>query len=128
MLAICGALVYSVDIDSTHIYHRHRHHRLPASESPSRSSFCLRTTSGPSLNTCLANSDIIISAVPSAKFKVPTHHIQHGATCINISEHDNFEVDVVARAGHVAGRIGRITNLVLVMNVLTLAARHRQRQ
>lgn len=124
MLANCGALVYSIDADSTHIYHRHRHAVRRASEP----SFCLCTTSGPSLNTCLADSDVIISAVPSAKFKVPTHHIRRGASCINISEHDNFEDDVATRAGHVAGRIGRITNLVLVMNMLTLAARYRRRQ
>ncbi|RSH86980.1 hypothetical protein EHS25_003468 [Saitozyma podzolica] len=122
MIANCGALVYSIDADSTHIYHRHRLHRA------SHPSFCLRASSGPPLHTCLAHSDIIISAVPSAKFKVPTHHIRPGATCINISEHDNFEDDVAARAGHVAGRIGRLTNLVLVMNVLALAARHRHRQ
>lgn len=51
-----------------------------------------------SLHECLALSDAVISAVPSATYKVPTAHLKDGCICVNISGDKNFEADVREKA------------------------------
>lgn len=46
------------------------------------------------LARCLAISDVVISAVPSATYKVPTAALKDGCVCVNVAADKNFEADV----------------------------------
>lgn len=46
------------------------------------------------LQECLAISDIVISAVPSAAYKVKTEWLKDGCICVNVAADKNFEKDV----------------------------------
>jgi len=117
MLANAGARVYSVDIDSTHVYER----------SPLESSYTATPYPGghPPLATLLAESDVVVSAVPGDTFKIRTAELARGAVCIDLSEHGNFEDDLRTRAGVFAPRLGSVTILMLKMNALVLHCRAR---
>lgn len=55
-----------------------------------------------SLEECLAFSDVIVSAVPNASYKVKTALLKDGCVCINVAADKNFEADVrekVRRSG-----------------------------
>lgn len=113
MLANDGARVYSVDIDSVQIYEK----------SPSNAAvFSVTPYPGdkPALATLLAESDVVVTAVPGSSFKVPTSDLRAGAVCIDLSERGNFDADVRDRAGVYAPRIGSITILMLKLNALVL--------
>lgn len=47
-----------------------------------------------SLEACLALSDVVISAVPSASYKVKTEWLKDGCVCVNVASEKNFEKDV----------------------------------
>lgn len=117
MLANDGARVFSVDIDSTHIYERFAGDKVyTATPYPGGS---------PSLDSLLADSDIVVSAIPGESFKVKTAALRPGAVCIDLSEHGNYEQDVRARAGVFAPRLGSVTILMLKLNALVLHYRAR---
>jgi len=46
------------------------------------------------LSQCLALSDVVVSAVPSATYKVPTAALKDGCVCVNVAADKNFEADV----------------------------------
>jgi methylenetetrahydrofolate dehydrogenase (NAD+) len=46
------------------------------------------------LQECLAISDVVISAVPSATYKVKTEWLKDGCICVNVASDKNFEKDV----------------------------------
>jgi methylenetetrahydrofolate dehydrogenase (NAD+) len=113
MLANDGATVFSIDITGIQIYQRH---------SPSSEGICIRNTNTPP-EVYYGLSDIIISAVPSDTFKIPTGMIKQGAICINIAGQNNFQEDVKTRAGDFALRVGAVTTLMLQVNALVLHSR-----
>lgn len=115
MLANDGARVYSVDIDSTHVYERNDGDRHSVSVHPEVK---------PSLASLLAESDIVVTAVPGSSFKVPTIALRPGAICIDLSELGNFEADVRDRAGMYAPRLGSVTILMLKVNAFVLRMQH----
>lgn len=47
-----------------------------------------------SLEACLALSDVVVSAVPSAAYKVKTAQLKDGCVCLNVAADKNFEADV----------------------------------
>jgi hypothetical protein len=49
------------------------------------------------LAQCLAISDVVISAVPSQAYKVPTKDLKDGCVCVNVAGEKNFEADVRER-------------------------------
>lgn len=111
MLANDGACVYSVDLDGVQEFtrgtglkkHRHEVHEKP----------------GWTLENCLPLSDVIISGVPSEKFKVPTNLIRDGAVCINFSSEKNFDgPQVKEKASIYVPAIGKVTIAVLLRNLL----------
>lgn len=108
MLANDGARVYSVDIDSVEIYERAKNVTYSI------------TPTDASLNSLLAVSDAVVSAVPGSSFKVDTAALRPGAACIDLSEHGNFLPDVRERAGVFAPRLGSVTILMLQLNALAL--------
>jgi methylenetetrahydrofolate dehydrogenase (NAD+) len=52
-----------------------------------------------SLQECLAISDVVISAVPSAQYKVKTEWLKEGCIAVNIAADKNFEKDVRDKVG-----------------------------
>ncbi|TXT13032.1 hypothetical protein VHUM_01433 [Vanrija humicola] len=116
MLANDGARVYSVDIDSTHVYER--------DGDADRHTVSVHSEVKPALASLLAESDIVVTAVPGASFKVPTAALRPGAICIDLSELGNFEADVRDRAGIFAPRLGSVTILMLKVNAFVLRMQH----
>jgi methylenetetrahydrofolate dehydrogenase (NAD+) len=94
MLANDGALVYSVELASTHVYSRHSLARP----------YCVQSTSTAtaiSKEDILRSSDVVITAVPGSGYKVPTGDLKHGAVCVDLSERGNFEANVKTKVGGV---------------------------
>ncbi|KAL9937542.1 hypothetical protein V8E36_003951 [Tilletia maclaganii] len=73
-----------------------------------------------SLQQCLEVSDIVISGVPSASYKISTAYIKEGATCINFSSDKNFESDVRSRAAQFLPAIGKTTISMVQRNLMRL--------
>lgn len=46
------------------------------------------------LQECLAISDVVVSAVPTASYKVKTEWLKDGAICLNVAADKNFEKEV----------------------------------
>ena len=106
LLANDGARVFSVDIDSIQEYTK-RPRPAGAGESAGAgagaSAGAGARTYHPrhgvhpcalSLAECLALSDGVVSAVPSAAYKVPTAALKDGCVCVNVAADKNFEADV----------------------------------
>jgi methylenetetrahydrofolate dehydrogenase (NAD+) len=77
LLANDGACVYSVDLNSVQQFHRGQGLRKKKHE--------MVEMPGWTVENCLPLSDVVISGVPSDKYKVPTHLLRDGAVCINFS-------------------------------------------
>lgn len=91
LLSNDGARVFSVDIDSIQEYNK----RPQASSDSTR--YNPRHIVHPctmSLQEVLAISDVVVSAVPSANYKVKTEWLKAGCICLNVAADKNFEKDV----------------------------------
>ncbi|KAA1473389.1 NAD(P)-binding protein [Dentipellis sp. KUC8613] len=117
LLANDGARVFSVDIDSIQEYTKR-----PSDGTAERKYHprhvvrpCART-----LEECLAQSDVVVSAVPSAAYKVRTAALRDGCVCVNVSSDKNFEADVREKASIYIPAVGKITILMLLRNLLRL--------
>jgi len=124
LLANDGARVFSVDIDSIQEYNKR-----PASAEVAGSA--LRRAYHPhhvvrpappemDLERCLALSDVVVSAVPSATYKVPTAALKDGCVCVNVAADKNFETDVREKASLYIPAVGKVTILMLLRNLLRL--------
>ncbi|KAJ1582903.1 hypothetical protein NDA12_005301 [Ustilago hordei] len=69
---------------------------------------------------CIRASDVVISGVPSANYKVETEWIKPGAVCVNFSSEKNFKPDVRTRASMYLPAIGKTTIAMLQRNLLRL--------
>lgn len=58
-----------------------------------------------SLQECLALSDVVVSAVPSASYKVKTEWLKDGCVCLNVAADKNFEKDVRDKVNNTWERI-----------------------
>lgn len=117
LLANDGARVFSVDIDSIQEYTK----RSPTGTS--ERSYQTRHAVHPTnltLQECLALSDVVVSAVPSAKYKVKTEWLKEGCVCINVAADKNFEKDVREKAALHIPAVGKVTILMLLRNLLNL--------
>lgn len=95
LLANDGARVFSVDIDSIQEYTKRPVVQVNGAEKVKR--YNPRHVVHPcpsSLEQCLAISDVVVTAVPSAKYKVPTAWLKDGCICVNVASEKNFEADV----------------------------------
>ncbi|KAG9001826.1 hypothetical protein FRB90_011530 [Tulasnella sp. 427] len=120
LLSNDGARVFSVDIDSIQEYNKR-----PASSAPSgpRRLYHPRHVVHPSSNTleqCLAISDVVISAVPSASYKVNSGTLKDGCICVNVSSEKNFEKDVREKASLYLPSVGKVTIMMLLRNLMRL--------
>ncbi|KAI0484665.1 methylenetetrahydrofolate dehydrogenase [Xylariaceae sp. FL0804] len=115
LLANDGATVYSVDLTGVQVFTRGRgirQHRHQVQEKE-----------GWGLEQCIPISDVVISGVPSEKFKVPTELIREGAVCINFSSDRNFDGPAVKeKASIYVPSVGKVTNAVLLRNLVRLIA------
>lgn len=94
LLSNDGARVFSADIDSIQEYTKRP---TTTTTTAARRLYHPRHVVHPTSNTleeCLALSDVVISAVPSAKYKVSTSNLKDGCICVNVSSEKNFEKDV----------------------------------
>ena len=77
----------------------------------------------------LAQSDIVITGVPSESFqKVSTTEIRKDAVCLNFSFYANFEEDMSTHAGIFIPRIGPVTVAMCMRNTLRLYKNFHQSQ
>ncbi|KAH9967066.1 hypothetical protein BGW80DRAFT_1341202 [Lactifluus volemus] len=130
LLANDGAHVFSVDIDSIQEYTKR-----PTSAASATSAGGAERAGGRAyhprhvvrpalpefdLERCLALSDVVISAVPSAEYKVPTAALKDGCVCVNVAADKNFESDVRDKASLYIPAVGKVTILMLLRNLLRL--------
>ncbi|KAJ7755973.1 NAD(P)-binding protein [Mycena metata] len=116
LLANDGARVFSVDIDSVQEYTKR-----PVVAAARR--YHPRHVVHPSTNTlqeCLAISDVVVSAVPTASYKVKTQWLKDGCVCLNVAADKNFEKDVREKASLYIPAVGKVTILMLLRNLLRL--------
>ncbi|TFK25943.1 NAD-P-binding protein [Coprinopsis marcescibilis] len=140
LLSNDGARVLSVDIDSIHEYtKRPRNPVLADNEKPeavpagttdaatvtaaAAQRYHPRHIVQPTnltLQECLAVSDVVISAVPSAAYKVKTEWLKDGCICLNVAADKNFEANVRDKASIYIPAVGKVTILMLLRNLLRL--------
>lgn len=111
LLANDGATVYSVDINNIQKFERGdglhlRKHRVVDADI--------------SVKEAAAQSDVIITGVPSAAYKFPTEYVKNGAVCVNFSSEKNFDDDVKQKASLYVPSIGKVTIAMLLRNLLRL--------
>ncbi|HZV02469.1 MAG TPA: bifunctional methylenetetrahydrofolate dehydrogenase/methenyltetrahydrofolate cyclohydrolase, partial [Planctomycetota bacterium] len=104
MLAHDGARVFSFDIDGVLVYDGAKTEESKISR-----------------KDALAQSDIVITGVPSRDFElVKKDEIREGAVCINFSTYKNIDDAVLERARAFLPRVGPITVAMLLRNTLRL--------
>ncbi|KAG9235031.1 methylenetetrahydrofolate dehydrogenase [Amylocarpus encephaloides] len=114
LLANDGAKVHSIDLDGIQVFTRgegikKKHHEV---HDPPE---------GFELQDCLAASDVVISGVPSASYKVDPSLLRDGCVCINFSSEKNFDGPAVKeKASIYVPAIGKVTIAVLLRNLLRL--------
>ncbi|KAI3406651.2 MTD1 [Candida oxycetoniae] len=114
LLANDGATVYSVDINDIQQFtrgddlseHRHLVKDLDKNEY--------------TLEKLAPQCDVIITGVPSDKYKFPTKLVRYGAIVINFSSSKNFHDDIKERAALYVPSIGKVTIAILLRNLLRL--------
>ncbi|KAI6135201.1 hypothetical protein EV401DRAFT_887657 [Pisolithus croceorrhizus] len=120
LLANDGARVFSADIDSIQEYTKR-----PRSSPEAGKKYLPHHTAHPcnlTLQECLALSDVVISAVPSAEYKVKTKCLKEGCITVNVAADKNFEKDVRDKASIHIPAVGKVTILMLLRNLLRLLA------
>lgn len=118
LLANDGARVFSVDIDTIQEYTKR-----PRSSPAAARKYLPHHAAHPSnltLEECLALSDVVISAVPSADYKVKTGMLKEGCVTVNVAADKNFEKDVRDKASIHIPSVGKVTILMLLRNLLRL--------
>ncbi|TFL05737.1 methylenetetrahydrofolate dehydrogenase [Pterulicium gracile] len=115
LLSNDGARVLSVDIGSIQEYTK----RPKAADSAAQryNPRHVVHNSQMTLEECLAVSDVVVSAVPSANYKVKTEWLKDGCVCINVAADKNFEKDVRDKASLYIPAVGKITIIMLLRNL-----------
>ncbi|KAF8307234.1 NAD(P)-binding protein [Clavulina sp. PMI_390] len=116
LLANDGARVFSVDIDTIQEFNK----RPSTSNAPRYHAAHVVHPSNLTLQECLALSDVVVSAVPSATYKVKTEWLKSGCVCVNVASEKNFEITVRERASMYLPAVGKVTILMLLRNLLRL--------
>ncbi|RUS28705.1 hypothetical protein BC938DRAFT_481554 [Jimgerdemannia flammicorona] len=111
LLANDGARVFSVDINGVQEFSRGTGIKLRKHEVKD---------SGLSVEQCVPLSDVVITGVPTASYKLPTEWLKDGVVAINFSTHKNFSEDVKSRAAIYVPSVGKVTVAMLERNLLRL--------
>lgn len=124
LLANDGARVFSVDIDAIQEYTKRPASAQAGAGAPQRAYHPHHVVrpAPPELDLaqCLALSDVVVSAVPNATYKVPTAALKDGCVCVNVAADKNFEADVRDKASLYIPAVGKVTILMLLRNLLRL--------
>ncbi|KAK2465998.1 hypothetical protein APHAL10511_001639 [Amanita phalloides] len=118
LLANDGARVLSIDIESIQEYTKRPRVNPETSDPPVK--YHRRHVVHPStltLEECLGISDVVISAVPSATYKVRTECLKDGCVCVNVAVDKNFDKNVREKASIYIPAVGKITILMLLRNL-----------
>jgi len=118
LLSNDGARVFSVDIDAIQEYTKRP--SVSAAEKPKYYAAHVVHPSNLSLEECLALSDVVVSAVPSADYKVKTEWLKPGCVCVNVASDKNFEGNVREKASLYLPAVGKVTILMLLRNLMRL--------
>ncbi|KAG9086215.1 hypothetical protein FRC07_013150, partial [Ceratobasidium sp. 392] len=100
LLSNDGARVFSVDIDSIQEYTKRP--ALQSNGVDKTKRYNPKHVVHPcslTLQQCLAISDVVVTAVPSASYKVRTEWLKDGCICVNVASERNFESDVREKVG-----------------------------
>ncbi|KAI9275912.1 hypothetical protein BDA99DRAFT_431481, partial [Phascolomyces articulosus] len=111
MLANDGAKVFSVDVNGIQVFTRGDGIKLKAHKVED-----IDTT----LEQVVAQSDVVITGVPSPNYKLPTKLLRDGVVAINFSSSKNFEDDVKTKASIFVPSVGKVTVAMLERNLLRL--------
>lgn len=65
-------------------------------------------------------SDIVITGVPDAAYRMPTKLLKPGVVAINFSAFANFESDIQQKASYFVPSVGKVTVAMLQKNLLRL--------
>jgi methylenetetrahydrofolate dehydrogenase (NAD+) len=115
MLANDGATVYSADIDSIVLFSEGgRTERCKASEM--------------SLEDCVRQSSVVVTAVPNHKFHIPVEWLQEHSTVVNVAREKNVNEDDI-RSTDTPGilyipQVGQVTVALLEHNLVQLHRRY----
>ena len=120
LLANDGATVYSVDIQNIQQFTRgddlsEQRHKVVDLDSTH------------TLETLAPMCDVIITGVPSEKYKFPIEHVSNGAVVINFASAKNFDEGVKGKAGLYVPSIGKVTIAMLLRNLVRLIENDRIR-
>ena len=86
--------MFSVDIDSIQEYTKRPRQTTNTAEERKYHPRHVAHPCALALDACLALSDVVVSAVPSAAYKVRTAALKDGCVCLNVAADKNFEADV----------------------------------
>ena len=127
MLANHGANVFSIDESSILQYNKGKIRRLSLlSPSSSNSNGKVQNhslgTTTMDVEQCIRNSSILVTAVPSSTYKVPTEWIQADTIVVNVASEPNFnEEEIIDIPGiKYFPQIGKVTVSLLEHNLMTL--------
>merc|ERR1712110_247358 len=122
MLANDGALVCSLDIDSTHIYRRGRLELPPSADQNGGEQRV-------SNDDAVRKADVIVTGVPSESYKLDVSLVKQGAVVINVASYKNVDERALlsTRPGvRYIGQVGKITVAMLERNLLRLTQNFRE--
>ncbi|ORY36520.1 NAD(P)-binding protein [Rhizoclosmatium globosum] len=111
LLANDGAKVYSADENGLIEFHRGDGLKLKKHEV-----FETNVT----LTEALRASDVVITGVPTDKFKVDTNLLKDGVIAVNFSTAKNFKDDIKQKASIFVPSVGKVTVAMLLRNLLRL--------
>ncbi|EJS42840.1 mtd1p [Saccharomyces arboricola H-6] len=115
LLANDGATVYSVDVNNIQKFTRGERLKLNKHHVEDLGEF-----SEDLLKKCSLDADVVITGVPSEKYKFSTEYIKDGAVCINFACTKNFSDDVKEKASLYVPMTGKVTIAMLLRNMLRL--------
>jgi methylenetetrahydrofolate dehydrogenase (NAD+) len=111
LLANDGARVFSVDVNGLLEFHRGQGIKLKKH---------VVAETQVTFEEALAQSDVVITGVPSASYKVNSALLKEGVVAINFSSCKNFDDDIKSRASIYVPSVGKVTVAMLERNLLRL--------
>ncbi len=111
LLANDGAKVISVDVNGLLEFHRGEGLKLKKH---------VVSETSVTFEEALAQSDVVITGVPSPNYKVKTSLLKDGVVAINFSSFKNFQDDIKSKASIYVPSVGKVTVSMLERNLLRL--------
>ncbi|KAJ2761664.1 Methylenetetrahydrofolate dehydrogenase [NAD(+)], partial [Coemansia nantahalensis] len=103
--------VYSIDINDIQVFERD-----PAASVNSYTA----TATGLKPEDVVPLCDVVITGVPAAGYKMPTHLLKPGVVAVNFASVRNFEPEVKDVASIYVPSVGKVTVSMLQRNLLRL--------